>query len=349
MTRGGFGVGVQLPGGLQPVEPRHPDVHQHHVGPQLGRAARRPPGRRRPRRRPRGRPGRRASGRAPSAPAGRRRRPARGSGGRHHAAHGIHPCSTNVDPSRPLLEPAAAQLGALGEPDQAEPGARRAAGAEAERVAEQDVDAVVRRAADCDPAPRPVRACRRWSCPPGRSGRRSGPTASGTARVGGERSSNSTCIPPRGPRRPAPGGRRTSAAGARAARRSRVAEHAEHAAQVGERLVGVVADDRGAGAHLVGGEVVAEGQRAGVHARSARSGGRARRASRGRSGRARCRGPGRPGAPARPRPARPGGAASRSARGGSRCTCPSRGSPAVKIALTVSVEPHRVAVRRART
>ena len=44
-----------------------------------------------------------------------------------------------------------------------------------------------------------------------------------------------------------------------------VAQHAEHAAQVGERLVGRRLDDRGARPHLLGGEVLAEGERSGVH------------------------------------------------------------------------------------
>ena len=70
---------VQLAGRLEPVEHRHPDVHQDRRRAAAPGQPRRPRGRRRPRRRPRGRPARPASGPAPTAPAGRRRRSGRGS------------------------------------------------------------------------------------------------------------------------------------------------------------------------------------------------------------------------------------------------------------------------------
>ena len=121
---------------------------------------------------------------------------------------------------------------------------------------------------------------------------------------------------------------------------SRVPQHAEDAAQVVQRLVGLGLDDRGALAHLVGGR----GRRGTPARRRAwrpgRSGGRARRASPARSGPARRRGPCRPGAPARPRRARPGRGGSRAAHAASRCTCP---RPATRLATTV------LTVRSART
>ena len=146
---------------------------------------------------------------------------------------------------------------------------------------------------------------------------------------------------PRGPRRPAPAGRRTSAAGRSAGSPVVVAQHAEHAAQVGAapRWPGPGSRPRCARS-LVGVEVVAEGQGAGVHARSARSGGRARRASRGRSGRApllrACAT--RSSCSASARSAR--WRRVQTARAASRCTCPSRGSPTVTIDVDDEVEPH---------
>ena len=86
----------------------------------------------------------------------------------------------------PVLEPPAGQAGPLGEPDQAGAGARDPAPGRARRPA-----------TGCGPRPsgrrraapstahvdrRPAaRACARWSAPPARSGRRCGPSASGTA------------------------------------------------------------------------------------------------------------------------------------------------------------------------
>ena len=128
---GRVGLGVQRPGRLEAVEHRHPDVHQHDVGAALGAQRHARPA---------------VGGLADDLEVGlaaehqRERRPDqrvvvddqhpdRWCRTVRHAAHGIQPCRTNVDPSRAVLEPAAAQLGALGEPDQAEPGARRAAAA----------------------------------------------------------------------------------------------------------------------------------------------------------------------------------------------------------------------------
>ena len=97
MTAGPVGRSSSRGGG-EAVEPRHPDVHEHDVGPQLGRRRHGLARRRRP---PDdlqvGRPPRMKVG--PRAPAGRRRRSAPG-WSRRHAAHGIQPRSTNRPPSR---------------------------------------------------------------------------------------------------------------------------------------------------------------------------------------------------------------------------------------------------------
>ena len=68
------GLGHHPPGGLDPVHPRHPHVHQDHVGPQLGGQPRPPPPRRPPRRPPGGPPAPRGScGTRCGAAPGRRR------------------------------------------------------------------------------------------------------------------------------------------------------------------------------------------------------------------------------------------------------------------------------------
>ena len=118
---------MQLAGRLEPVEPGHPDVHQHDVGPQ-------------PRR---GLEALAAVGGladdldvVAAAEHQRQRRPDERVVVDHehpdararHAAHGIQPRSTHVAPVAPVVEPAAVQLGPLGQPDQPEPGAGVGAG-----------------------------------------------------------------------------------------------------------------------------------------------------------------------------------------------------------------------------
>ena len=78
-TRGGSGIARDLPRRLDPVDARHPHVHQHDVGPQLAGRGRPPRRRRLPRQRPRARGRRRGSSGSPSGRAAGRRRGGRGS------------------------------------------------------------------------------------------------------------------------------------------------------------------------------------------------------------------------------------------------------------------------------
>ena len=340
MTRGGSGSAWQPPGRLEPVQLRHADVHEHHVGAVCPRSCD-----------------------ACAAVGGlahdldvslaaehqRQRRADQrvvvdDQDPVSHAAHGIQPCRTNVEPSRSVLEPTAAQLGALGEADQPEPGPRCPAARRSRSGCAARVDAVVggpRRPA-IGSAPR-VRACGTLVMPLLDDPVERAPPASGTGARRGRAGPELHPHPelPRSRRR-GRAGRRTSAGGrSRGSPVSDVAQHAEHAPQVGERLVGLLPDHRGADPHLVGGEVVAEGERPGVQ-RDLRDPVREHVVHLAGDPRPLAARPARRAAPARPRRVRRGAAASTSAPGVSRCTCPSRASPAVKTTLTASVTPERV-------
>ena len=200
MTFGGSGNGPDRGGGGQPVHPGHPDVHQHHVG-VMALHRGRPPRRRRPPRRPP--PGRRripGSSAARRGPARRRRR------------SGSEPCRTCVSPVRPPVDLVAAAVPLAGQPgrrtrqppsavgplvsvppSRADPfpqpdQTRRRSPAAARRPrpgAGWSPSTRTPAAASADHRdrrwPRRGRVCAHSSAPPGRPGRRCGPTVSGAA------------------------------------------------------------------------------------------------------------------------------------------------------------------------
>ena len=205
----------------------------------------------------------------------------------HHAAHGIQPCSTKLRPRggaragrRAARRARTARPGRAPSRGSRSPKpsglrittSRPSSGEPVSSIGQQRAGRVLAGVGDAllhDPVERPAGRVRH-------RGRRARP---------GRRSSTSS---------PDPRASSTSSpqVGVRRLRRERelavgAAQHAEHAAQVGERLVRLLPDHRGAVRTSSGGEVLAERQRARRASRPARSGGRARRASRGRSGPAR--------------------------------------------------------------
>ena len=168
--------------------------------------------------------------------------------------------------------------------------------------------------------PRHARACARWSAPPARSGTRCGRGCRAARR---RERRQVTRIPASRDSSISLEGRPTSGCGGSRRIPGCFPQHADHRAQVLERLV---RGGRGSlppparpppATHPAG----TPGHRRAATA--ARSGGPARRASRARSGPVRRRGPARPAAAARSRPARRGRAATARADAGSGRTCPS--------------------------
>ena len=117
-----IGPPVELRASPRAVDPRHPDVHEHHVGPQVGRQPHALPPSAAPATSMS--PRRRASAPAPTGP---------GSSSTSNTpmpwcdgcevmrATVSNPCSTNRSSSRRCSSSRRAQLGALGEPDQPRP------------------------------------------------------------------------------------------------------------------------------------------------------------------------------------------------------------------------------------
>ena len=303
MTSRRFGsTAQQLAGRVEPVEPRHPDVHQHHVGPQLGRGRRRRP---------------RPSAASPTTSRCRLRRPASrsaptrtsgssstmrtriGDGG--HGGHGSQPRSTKLAvrrcdrSSRPPRSSARSVSPISPSPDARRAGAGRSpSGLRNVMSTPSSGDA-----ADLDAQrPRRERACAALVMPScddavDACGRR----RRAAVRRPTSRSSNSTWTARlAGLARPAPAGPPSVGSGALAAlaaSRCRAARRARRAGRSSASWA-LLADQRRPAAQLVGVEVGAERRALRRAARSARSGGPARRASRGRSGPARCPEPGRP-------------------------------------------------------
>ena len=101
---------------------------------------------------------------------------------------------------RAVLEPAAGERDALGEPDQSGPRAgervRRRSGRPPRAGDDLDDELAPRPAVERRPRPqRPARACARSSAPPARRGRRSGRAAAGSAASPGTSIVPATCIP----------------------------------------------------------------------------------------------------------------------------------------------------------
>ena len=348
MTSGAAGAGAQPLGGGQPVDPRHPDVHEHDVGRVLRPRPPAPLRRRRPRPRARSR----------SAPAEHHRQRRPGPAGRRrttqdaHRSSPHHPLPYRRMPATAARRAAGTRPPPSGRAPAGRPPGRRARPARPGRcrapgmrrrggsptggrgLLTSTLEAAGRLAPSTRPGRRrcPARACGRWSAPPARCGRRCGRSPAGTAATSGTR------YVQRAPACPAPRdsstsagrsasvgcgrSRRAAVGGRRAARRSPPAGPRSACVRAGP-------DHPGRPRDLVRRGVGPELQRAGVHAQQREPVGQHVVHLPGDPGALELAGLRRRAAAAPTRPARPGPAARRTSCRRARTNIPQATTAAV--------------------